>query len=354
MTIFYPGPSKLYPPVAAWAAEACQSGMVSMNHRSAAFMAITEGAIRGVKHKLAVPPDYHVALVSSATECWEIVAQSLTKQWSGHLCNGAFAQKWYAYTAQLGTFAWRHDSLDPTLLPAHLVTYPETDVLCLTHNETSNGTQLPAEWMRTLRTGFDGIIAVDAVSSMAGVELDWQVADVWFASVQKCFGLPAGLAVLIYSPAALARAEALNDRKHYNSLLFLHENFQKNQTPYTPNGLGIYLLNRVMQYVPDLTETDNTTRRRAAEWYQFFEQRTQQGSSLTLLAEETLRSDTVIAVSSDKATIQQVKAAAQQAGYVLGNGYGDWKDTTFRIANFPAITDEEVAAFKNWMTTTGL
>jgi phosphoserine aminotransferase len=347
---FYPGPSKLYPQVAAWVAEACQSGMVSMNHRSAAFMAVTEGAIRGVKTKLNVPADYHVAFVSSATECWEIVAQSLTSRWSGHLCHGAFAQKWYAYTAQLGTFAWRYDGLDPALLPAHLATYPDTDTLCLTHNETSNGTQLPMEWLRQLRAGFGGVIAVDAVSSMGGVAFDWSLADVWFASVQKCFGLPAGLAVLIYSPRALARAEAIGDRRYYNSLLFLHENFQKNQTPYTPNGLGIYLLDKVMQHVPDIMEADQRTRQRATDWYRFFEQRSQEGSLLSLLIDGELRSDTVIAVQSDNATIQRVKRAAQQAGYVLGNGYGDWKDTTFRIANFPAIADEEITSLKDWLT----
>jgi phosphoserine aminotransferase len=27
---------------------------------------------------------------------------------------------------------------------------------------------------------------------MAGVELDWQSADIWFASVQKCFGFGFG------------------------------------------------------------------------------------------------------------------------------------------------------------------
>jgi phosphoserine aminotransferase len=53
----------------------------------------------------------------------------------------------------------------------------------------------------------DALIAVDATSSMAGVELDWQSADIWFASVQKCFGLPAGMAVMVCSPRALQYAE---------------------------------------------------------------------------------------------------------------------------------------------------
>jgi phosphoserine aminotransferase len=28
-------------------------------------------------------------------------------------------------------------------------------------------------------------------------------------------------------------------------------------------------------------------------------------------------------------------------GITLGKGYGEWKNDTFRVANFPAITDSE-------------
>ncbi|CCH01695.1 aminotransferase class V [Fibrella aestuarina BUZ 2] len=334
MITFYPGPSKIYPQVAAWAAEACTSGIVSMNHRSPEFMAVTEGAMRGVRDKLNVPEGYHLAFVSSATECWEIVAQSLTAQTSLHPYSGAFGKKWMDYAHRI----------KPPQQP------DEADVLCVVQNETSNGTQVRMPALGTFRQEFpDALIAVDAVSSMAGIAFDWTLADVWFASVQKCFGLPAGLAVLIYSPRALARAEAIGENNHYNSLLFLHENFSKFQTPYTPNGLGIYLLDRVMQTVPPIAETDAHIRQRAADWYQFFEE-AMAGSPFRLLIDEPeRRSDTVIAVTGSEADIKAVKGAAKAAGFMLGNGYGDWKTTTFRIANFPAITDDDVARLQAWL-----
>jgi phosphoserine aminotransferase len=333
MTTFYPGPSKIYPQVGSYAAEACASGIVSMNHRSPEFMAVTEGAIRGVRQKLNVPENYHVALVSSATECWEIVAQSLTKQTSLHPYSGAFGKKWKEYAHRL----------KPMTQP------DEADVLCVVQNETSNGTQVRMPVLVEFREDFpDALIAVDAVSSMAGIVLDWTLADVWFASVQKCFGLPAGLAVLIYSPRALQRAEEIGENNHYNSLLFLHENFQKFQTPYTPNGLGIYLLNRVMEQVPNIVEVDAITTRRAADWYRFFEQEMADSPFQVLVDEPDLQSDTVIAITGAEADIAAVKKAAKQAGLLLGNGYGDWKDTTFRIANFPAISDEEISELKDF------
>ena len=338
MISFYPGPSKVYTQVADYAAEAVREGIVSLNHRSAGFMKIVKDAVVLLHEKLDIPADYHVAFVSSATECWEIVAQSLTAETSLHPTGGAFGEKWREYA---------HRIKPP-------VNVGEADVLCIVQNETSNGTQVSMESLAQLRREFTGIIAVDAVSSMAGVVFDWSLADVWFASVQKCFGLPAGLAVLIYSPAALDRARQIGENAHYNSFLFMHENFAKFQTPYTPNGLGIYLLMRVLQQVSSIAEVSTITKKRAADWYSFFEQEPVRSSNALsrfslLVGDPALRSDTVIAVQGEEAAIRAIKTAAQQAGITLGNGYGQWKDSTFRIANFPAINNEEIETLKQFL-----
>ncbi|GAB4045309.1 aminotransferase class V-fold PLP-dependent enzyme [Spirosoma litoris] len=336
MITFYPGPSKVYPQVAEYAAEAIQQGIVSLNHRSAGFMDIVKETIRLLHEKLEIPADYHIALVSSATECWEIVAQSLTAEASLHPYSGAFGKKWAEYAYRIKP-------------PASL---NEADVLCIVQNETSNGTQVTMETLAQFRRDFSSLIAVDAVSSMAGIAFDWTLADVWFASVQKCFGLPAGLAVLVYSPAALKRAEEIGENNHYNSLLFIHENFSKFQTPYTPNGLGIYMLMRVLQQVPPIAVVNTLTKKRAADWYAFFEETSLALDSPAfklLINDPATRSDTVIAVEGSEAAIKAIKAAAQQAGITLGNGYGDWKNTTFRIANFPAISDEEIGTLKKFL-----
>ena len=333
MITFYPGPSKVYPEVADYAADAVQSGVVSLNHRSAGFMDIVRETIELLHEKLAIPDDYHIALVSSATECWEIVAQSLTAEASLHPYGGAFGQKWAEYAYRIKP-------------PVNLA---DADVLCIVQNETSNGTQVTMNALATFRADFSGLIAVDAVSSMAGVAFDWTLADVWFASVQKCFGLPAGLAVLVYSPAALAKAEAIGERAHYNSLLFIHENFAKFQTPYTPNGLGIYCLMRVLRTVSPIADIDAITKRRAADWYAFVEQQLARSLFRLLIDDPAIRSDTVIAVSGSEADVKAIKLAAQQAGIILGNGYGDWKNTTFRIANFPAISDEEIEELRTFL-----
>jgi phosphoserine aminotransferase len=348
MITFYPGPSKVYDEVGRYLHEAFESGVISANHRSTAFMQMLEDAIRNLKTKLNVPDDYEVYFVSSATECWEIIAENLISDASLHIYNGAFGEKWMEYTQKLTGSArscFFEANEEPDL---NAVTkLAANEIICLTHNETSNGTALTSEFLNTLRAQCENIIAVDATSSMAGVVLPWDSADVWYGSVQKCFGLPAGMGVMIVSPKAVERAIAVGNRSHYNSLLFIRDNFLKFQTPYTPNTLGIYLMGRVMKQVLPIETVAEQTHKRAQDWYKFLPE-----NGYRLLVEnEAVRSETVVAVKDSKERIVAIKKAALQAGIVLGNGYGKDKEVSFRIANFPAITDSEIRTLKDFLVS---
>ena len=346
MITFYPGPSKIYPQVEQYLQDAYRSGVLSVNHRSDVFMEMMKGTIESLKTKLDIPADYEVYFVSSATECWEIIAQSLITHSSLHIYNGAFGEKWLEYTHKI-----RPDSIGfsfglneiPDLDAAGITA--EHEVICVTHNETSNGTALPVSFFTDLRRYTAKIIAVDATSSMGGANLPWTAADIWYASVQKCFGLPAGMGVMVVSPDAISKAESIADKSFYNSFLFMRENFLKYQTPYTPNALGIYLLGRVMEHVEPIQQIAADLHERAVNWYQFL---TDNGFEL-LVENEDFRSDTVIAVQAGKELVTQIKSKAKLSGFQLGNGYGKWKETTFRIANFPAINETEISLLRNFL-----
>ncbi len=346
---FYPGPSKVYPQVREFMQDAYNQGVLSLNHRSSGFMDICQRAIEGLKTKLAVPPGYAVLLVSSATECWEIIAQSLTGQESFHVYNGAFGEKWLEYARRLrpGSTGYAF-GMNETLQPEAVPLPGAAEVICLTQNETSNGTQVPVTLIRRFKELYPArLVAVDATSSLGGLALDFTAADVWFASVQKCLGLPAGLGILICSPQALECASRLGDRAFYNSLLFVHENFGKFQTPYTPNVLGIYLLSRVVEMIEPIRPTSDRLERQASDWYAFLEPL---ADLQPLVGNAALRSATVVAVEAPQEVIAQLKEAAKREGIVLGNGYGAWKDSTFRIANFPALTAEEIGLLRNFLS----
>lgn len=52
----------------------------------------------------------------------------------------------------------------------------------------------------------DKLIAIDITSSAGGIKHDIADADMWFFSVQKCFGLPSGLGIFIANEKAITRS----------------------------------------------------------------------------------------------------------------------------------------------------
>lgn len=348
MISFYPGPSKVYPEVPAYVKEAYDQGLLSANHRSLDFVALSSRTIMLLKDKLHIPQDYTVFFTSSATECWEIISQSLVQKESFHIYNGAFGEKWFQYAQKLQPAANDFSfELNDTTETDKILVPEEAELIALTHNETSNGTALGMQQISAFKKQYpDKLIAVDATSSMAGVTLDFQLADVWYASVQKCFGLPAGMALLVCSPQAMEKAAQIDERKHYNSLLFMKEMMEKWQTTYTPNVLNIYLLNRVMEVRPEIEATEKILFQR----YQYWIELIQSLDYINLLVDnEAVRSKTVIPLVAEKDVIDKLRAESKKSGIVLGNGYGIWKVKSLRIANFPAIEDWEIEKLANFL-----
>lgn len=347
MISFYPGPSRVFDAIPGYVRDAHKNGILSVNHRSQDFMAMSKKTIALLKQRLAIPKAYSVFFTSSATECWEILAQSVLQNNSIHFYNGAFGQKWFEYTRKL------HRGAVPSPFELNELPNEETipgdfrGIVCVTQNETSNGTQLTSRWQQALRSRCAGaLIAVDATSSMGGVKLDFKSADIWFASVQKCFGLPAGLGLMICSPAALERAARINERDHYNSLPFMMEMMEKWQTPFTPNVLGIYLLMRVLEDNPGVGETEKVLQKRSSSWVDFLEDRR---AISNLIKNHEVRSTTVLAVTAEEGLVSDIKKKAKKNGLLLGEGYGAFKPYTFRIANFPALKDSEIKTLKSFL-----
>jgi phosphoserine aminotransferase len=354
---FYPGPSKIYPKVAQYLQDAYDSGILSANHRSQMGMALVEDCIKIVKEKLAIPLPYEVYFFGSATECWQVIAQSLSSQSrSIHFYNGAFGQKWADYSAKLidDTLPIAsqdyNQAFDLVNLRQSLAGQSSNDVLCITQNETANGTQVDMPSLAAIKANNQQLIAVDVTSSIGGIALDWHLADVWFGSVQKCLGLPAGLALMVCSPRAVAQAQTINNRQFYNSLCFVKDNFDQFQTPYTPNMLAIYLLKRVLEDAPTIAEIDHQIKQRATDLYAFFVENPTIGLQ-ALVSNTALRSATVLALQGSQTSVAAIKQLALNAGIILGNGYGLLKDKTVRIANFPAITDAEVERLTSFFKT---
>lgn len=335
---FYPGPSQIYPQVAQYIAEGLQQNITGYNHRSARFVDIVAGLEQDLFEKLRVPKDYKLAFMGSATEVWGSLAHSFRNIPIHNFYNGDFGEKWFQINAKVNPLTEGHSFGLNEALPHEDLDEKEAMLIGLCQNETSNATQISIERLALVRKQYpEALIAVDATSSMAGIALDFSQADIWFASVQKCFGLPAGLCVVLMSPRVQSYLPRV-DQSQYNNVVDLYEKAILHQTIHTPNVLNIYVLSRLLQDLPYIDEINAIVRQRAQIWRLFLRD---QGKDL-LSSQADTWSDTVMAVKGTESDIRQMLLHVAGKGMIIGKGYGKYAASSFRIANFPALTQEDI------------
>jgi phosphoserine aminotransferase len=349
MITFNVGPSKVYPEVRQYLQDAYDQQILSISHRSKKFDTFSKKTIELLHEKLNIPSDYVVMYTGSATESWEIISQDIVNHSAIHFYNGEFGKKWYEYAKfivpqTVGYLYHENKSID--LLDYQIPN--DVELLGFTLNETSTGTQVKMPVIQQAKLLFpNALIAIDTTSCIGGVNIDFKMFDIIYGSVQKCFGLPSGLGLLICSPKAIEKAKQKNVKGRYNSLLKLVEHIKAYQTSYTPNVLNIYLLSRVLENLPNTVQISENLKNRANHWYEFI-------NSLkgfeTHISNKDVQSDTVITVKAKNSeNIGKLKEETQKAKIELGSGYGPLKDSTFRIANFPAITETEIETLKSML-----
>ncbi len=102
--------------------------------------------------------------------------------------------------------------LDPAAMERAIRSGP-TRLCCVVHAETSTGvlTDLPAIAAAAHAAG--ALLAVDCVTSLAGMELEFDRlgVDAAFSGTQKCLSAPPGLSPVTFSPRALAKAKVRTD-----------------------------------------------------------------------------------------------------------------------------------------------
>ena len=81
------------------------------------------------------------------------------------------------------------------------------------------------------------------------------------------------------------------------------------------------------------------------DWYEFFEKSGDKVGTV-LVQNKEVRSDTVITITGLEEQVKAIKALTKAQNITIGTGYGAWKDTSYRIANFPAIEAFEIEEVK--------
>jgi phosphoserine aminotransferase len=346
MQVFFtPGPAQLYPTFETHLQQAVREQIGSISHRSKQFRSTYQFAVEQLRELMHIPADRAILFTGSATEIWERIIQNCVENESAHFVNGSFSKRFYEFSVEIGKKAQKFEVPFGQGFDISQHTISDTaELVCLTHNETSSGVSMPVADIHSFKKSYPSkIIAVDMVSSAPYPELNWELVDTAFFSVQKAFGLPAGLGVWIVNETCLHKAESLKQKGFYigthHSLPSLWKSYQNYETPATPNILAIYLLGKVVQ---DMNRTGIATLRKetdekAALLYNFL--KTSDVYSIAV-ENEAHRSATVVVATVENPA--EKIAALKEKGLVIGSGYGSFKEKQVRIANFPATSAEQI------------
>ena len=349
-TTFNPGPSQISETTKADIQAAVDLRLLEISHRSADFSAISTECLTELKKLLGVPDDYRVFYLDSASQAWHSIICNVVAENSFHFVNGAFSEKFAEASQLLGK------NVQKMLVDwgkqqnfNEVTGLNDTELITVCANETSTGVRLSTRDLQQLREkAQNALLAVDITSCAGVVDFSIQAADLWYFSVQKCFGLPPGLGVIIVSPAAYERSLQLSSRKKNIAGIWQWEKLEKSmveknhQTPQTPNILNIYLLAKQCARwneaggLEKLVADTETKMKLLAAWVAHH-------PDLDFYVENAAdRSSTVLTIEAAPAVVVEMKAKALAAGLVLGSGYGKTKANVFRIANFPAISTTEI------------
>jgi len=340
---FVPGPTWVRP-------EILQAMMRPMiGHRSPEFREMY-GRIRADLKTLFNTTGDTFVVTSSGTGVMQAALENCVKRRVLVTTCGAFSERWFNIAQSLGLDVDRLDSgwgnaVDPAALANHLVSRrAQYDAVTLTHNETSTGiTNDIATLAAIIRDESpDTLVLVDAVSSLAGMPVltdEWKL-DVCLASVQKGLALPPGITVVTTSEAALERARKHPYRGTYFDFLEYKKKADEDSVPSTPSIPHIYGLERQLDEILRV-ETLEKRFARHREMRDITLERT--ASYATIAGDRTYASTTVSALRPSKSA-DSIRSEMKKRGFTIGGGYGEWKDSTFRIGHMGDITIDALNA----------
>ncbi len=344
---FTVGPSKLHEKFEEFIAKGNKENIGSLSHRSPRFSELFENLSNNLKILFNVPEEYSVFYSGSATEFMERIVQNCSEKNTLHFVDGSFSRKFSEISGKQGRINTEIVAEDDgSFFLDNLPGTYEPELICLTHNETTNGVTLSPLFIESIQKRFpDKLIALDIVSSAPTSNVDFSKIDCIFFSVQKGFGLPAGLGVIFVSPRALKKAEEIekNGKQYtgsYHSFMDLAKYASKKQTPETPNVFGMYLLNEVCLDFLNRTieKLRSETKIKADLIYKALD-----GNKKLkpLVTNKELRSETVIVAKPINGS-QEVIEYFKKGGFLVASGYAEQKEMQIRIANFPSHSIEQV------------
>jgi aspartate aminotransferase-like enzyme len=342
-TLYLPGPTEVREAVLA----AMHEPM--FGHRSERMTDLYTTVVEDTREFLDTDQDV-VVLTASGTEFWEATTLNLVEDSMLVPTSGAFSERQANVAERLGVdvdrieYDWG-EVVDPDDVAAALET-GDYDAVGMVMNETSTGVRNPVEAVGdVLGEHPDTYFVVDAISSLGGdyIRPEDHAIDCIFASTQKAFAMPPGLAVCTVSAAAYERELASESASWYGgfqrSLDYYDRKGQTHSTPAIPlllayrEQMGHMLAEGHQERAARHQEMAEYTREWAREHFDLY-------------APEGHRPQPAPCVANPRAVAvaATIDAVSEEYDMVFSNGYGDIAEETFRIGHMGEHTVESVRA----------
>ena len=344
--VFIPGPTNMPEDVR----KACD--MPTLDHRSPLFGEILH-PVRSAVRQVMKSADAEIFIFpSTGTGGWETALTNTLSAGDKILAarNGMFSHRWidmclrHGLDVQVVEALWGYGI--PTEKYAEILaadTQHQIKVVLATHNETATGVRSDIAAVRKALddANHPALLFVDGVSSIASMDFrfdEWGV-DIAVAGSQKGFMLPPGLAIVGFSPKAMAATATAGLPRTFFDVRDMEKSYAANAYPYTP---AVGLMNGLKFACDKLL--DEGLENVFARHFRLAEGVRQAVSAWGLelcAATPDLYSDTVSAIRTPEGfnATEIVARAAGAYGMAFGTGLGEVAGKVFRIGHLGSLTE---------------
>ncbi len=283
-----------------------------------------------------------VILTGSGTEFWEASTLNLVDENILVPTCGRFSERHANVAERLGKDVDRLEyDWGQAIKPADIRETLEQsdthyDVVATVMNESSTGVRNPIEEIGDVVAEYpDTYFVVDAVSSLGGdaVDIDDHNIDVIFASSQKAFAMPPGLAICVVSDDAYERELETDSASWYGGFQRTIDYYErKGQTHSTPAIPIMLAYRKQMKHM--LEEGHDARDERHREMAEYTREWAR--DHFDMFPEAGYESQTVSCIENtqDIDVAATIEAVSEEYDFVFSNGYGSQLgEKTFRIGH---------------------
>ena len=292
-----------------------------------------------------------IILTASGTEFWEASTLNLVDENILVTTCGSFSERHANVAERLGKnvdrleYEWGQAVKPEDVRAALESSEKHYDVVACVMNESSTGVRNPIEAIGDVVDEYpDTYFVVDAVSCLGGdyIDIDAHGIDVIFASTQKAFAMPPGLAVCVVSDEAYERELETDEASWYGGFQRCLDYYdRKGQTHSTPAIPIMLAYHTQMQHM--LEETHEGRAQRHTEMAEYVQEWA--ADHFGMFPEAGYESKTVACIENtqDIDVAETIETVSEDYDMVFSNGYGSQLgEQTFRIGHMGEHTVESI------------